>query len=316
MNSRASSEFSDSQPPYLQPNHATNGTYSPAPISPFSSPFPRQEDPYRSTGLTGRIDGKTEDELFLEFFTKFHPTLPIVDNTLTPAHAFNACPLLYHTILLLATLATPNHSLTWALSQTVNSGAPQHALSPQKSVHLVQAFLLLATWPQTYPQGATINDQAWMYVGVATHMAQCLGLHRSFLSSEYSQSQTEPNEGARREWVRTWVGCFIVGQFLSTALGVNPIISEDFTIQNAPALLSPTTSSSYDPALSLLLDKLKMARVGARITGLLSSCPNSSSGLAEVGDNLAIFRVLQGDVQEVEASLLNTDGSHPPTQLW
>ena len=166
-----------------------------------------------------------------------------------------------------------------------------------------------------------------MYVGVATHMAQCLGLHRSFLSSEYSHNQTEPNEGTRREWVRTWVGCFIVCQLyalrevhltssLSTALGVNPIISEDFTIQNAPALLSPTTSSTYDPALSLLLDKLKMARVGARITGLLSSCPNSSSGLAEVGDNLAIFRVLQGDVQEVEASLLNTDGSHPPTHLW
>ena len=104
---------------------------------------------------------------------------------------------------------------------------------------------------------------------------------------------------------------------LSTALGVNPIIAEDFTIQNAPALLSPTSSSVYDPALSLLLDKLKMARVGARITGLLSSCPNSSSGLAEVGDNLAIFRILQGDVQEVEANLLNTDGSHPPTtHLW
>jgi hypothetical protein len=103
---------------------------------------------------------------------------------------------------------------------------------------------------------------------------------------------------------------------LSTALGVNPIITEDFTIQNAPALLSPTTSSAYDPALSLLLDKLKMARVGARITGLLSSCPNSSSGLAEVGDNLAIFRILQGDVQEVEASLLNADGSHPPTHIW
>lgn len=103
---------------------------------------------------------------------------------------------------------------------------------------------------------------------------------------------------------------------LSTALGVNPIITEDFTIQNAPALLSPTTSSAYDPALSLLLDKLKMARVGARITGLLSSCPNSSSGLAEVGDNLAIFRILQEDVQEVEASLLNADGSHPPTHIW
>ena len=104
---------------------------------------------------------------------------------------------------------------------------------------------------------------------------------------------------------------------ISTSLGVHPIILEDFTIQNAPSLLSPTTSSTYDPVLSRLLDKLKIARVGGRITNLLSSCPNSSSGLAEIGDNLAIFRVLQADVQEVEASLLNTDGtSHPSTQLF
>jgi hypothetical protein len=238
------------------------------------------------------------------------------------------CPLLYHTILLLGTIATPNHTLTWSLSQTINSAAPQHVLSPTKSVHLVQAFLLLATWPQTHLQGSTIHDQAWMYVSVATHMAQCLGLHRSFLSSEYTSGRNETNENTRREMVRTWIGCFIVSQLyppfnvflifsLSTALGVDPIITEDFTIQNASALLSSTTSSTYDPALSLLLDKLKMARAGARITGLLSSCPNTSSGLAEVGDNLAIFRVLQGDVQEVESSLLNTDGSHPPTtHLW
>ena len=146
------------------------------------------------------------------FFTKFHPTLPIVDNTLTPGHTFNACPLLYHTILLLATLATPNHPLTWSLRQTVNTAAPQHALSASKSVYLVQAFLLLATWPQINPQGSSINDQAWMYAGVATHMAQCIGIHRSFLSSEYTQAQTEPTEDTRREWVRTWVGCFIVGQ--------------------------------------------------------------------------------------------------------
>jgi hypothetical protein len=59
-----------------------------------------------------------------------------------------------------------------------------------------------------------------------------------------------------------------------------------------------------------------MARVGARINDLLSCGPNSSTSLGEVGENLAIFRVLQGAVQEVEASLLNTDGSHPTTQLW
>lgn len=315
INSRASSEYSDSHPSFLAPEaNNRNGTYSPGPSS-YGSPYTRSDE-YRQGSIAGRFDSIVEEDLFMTFFTKFHPTLPIVDNTLSPAATYNICPLLYHTILLLATLATSNHPLTWSLTQTVNTAAPQHVLSPNKSVHLVQAYLLLATWPQTHPQGSTLHDQAWMYVGVATHMAQTLGLHRSFLSSEYASNQNETNEHTRREWVRTWVGCFIVSQFLSTALGVNPIITEDFTIQNAPALLSPTTSSAYDPALSLLLDKLKMARVGARITGLLSSCPNSSSGLAEVGDNLAIFRVLQGDVQEVEASLLNADEARGLSFLW
>jgi Fungal specific transcription factor domain len=114
--------------------------------------------------------------------------------------------------MLLATHATPNHSLTWPLCQTVNAMAPQHVLSSAKSVYYVQAYLLLATWPQTFPPGASIQDQGWMYVGVATHMAQCLGLHRSFMSSEYSSVRSEPTEDTRREWVRTWVGCFIVSQ--------------------------------------------------------------------------------------------------------
>ena len=92
---------------------------------------------------------------------------------------------------------------------------------------------------------------------------------------------------------------------------MDPIVAEDFTVQNASAILSPMNNASYDPALSLLLDKLKMARTGARISGLLASCPHSSSGLADVGDNVAVFRVLQADIQDVDSSLLNRDGSHP-----
>jgi len=209
--SRAASDYSDRRSSYLVPETSQNGAFSPG-SSPYQSPFSRSEESFRPADLTGRIDIPTEDELFLTFFTKFHPTLPIVDNTLTPAHTYTLCPLLYYTILLLGTLATPNHSLTWTLSQTVNSSAPQQVFTVTKSVHLVQAFLLLATWPQSHPQGSAIHDQAWMYVSIATHMAQCLGLHRSFLSNEYASTQNESNENARREGVRTWVGCFIVSQ--------------------------------------------------------------------------------------------------------
>jgi hypothetical protein len=211
INSRASSEYSDSHPSFLAPEaNNRNGAYSPGPSS-YGSPYTRSDE-YRQGSIAGRFDSTVEEDLFMTFFTKFHPTLPIVDNTLSPAATYNICPLLYHTVLLLATLATSNHPLTWSLTQTVNTAAPQHVLSPNKSVHLVQAYLLLATWPQTHPQGSTLHDQAWMYVGVASHMAQTLGLHRSFLSSEYASNQNETNEHTRREWVRTWVGCFIVSQ--------------------------------------------------------------------------------------------------------
>jgi hypothetical protein len=145
------------------------------------------------------------------FFTKFHPTLPVLDHAVAPQATFVSCPLLYYTILFLASLATPNHPRTWSLRQTVNSLAPEQVFSTNKSVHLVQAFLLLATWPQSHPGTGSIHDEAWMYVGIATHMAQCLGLHRSFLSSEYG-SQSDVNESTRSESVRTWVGCFIVSQ--------------------------------------------------------------------------------------------------------
>jgi len=217
---------------YFSPNMTrsySNGT------SPYASPYSSSEDTFRHVGITGRIDVASEEELFVtyhlsncrsdgRFFNKFHPTLPIVDHTLTPGQAFNACPLLYHAILLIATLATPHHDLTWTLTQTVNSTAPQLALTPPKSVHIVQAFLLLATWPQNSQDGNPIHEQAWMYVSIATHMAQCLGLHRSFLASEYPGHGCEVNEDRRREWVRTWVGCFIVSQLYTHSKSVLTIV--------------------------------------------------------------------------------------------
>ena len=205
--------------------------------SPYASPYSGSEDTFRHVGITDRIDAASEEELFAtyhlsncgsdgSFFNKFHPTLPIVDHALTPGQAFNACPLLYHTILLLGTLATPNHRLTWTLTHTVSSTAPQLSLTPPKSVHIVQAFLLLATWPQNQQEGNAIHEQSWLYVGIATHMAQCLGLHRSFLASEYPGHECEVNEDRRREWARTWVGCFIVSQLYTHSKPVLTVVCQ------------------------------------------------------------------------------------------
>jgi Fungal specific transcription factor domain len=145
---------------------------------------------------------------------------------------------LYHTILLLGTLAIPNHDLTWPLSQTVNGNAPQLAFSAPKSVHLVQALLLLAMWPQTQLQGTEVHDHAWMYASSAVHIAQCIGLHRSFISSEYTESGN--TEEVRHEWVRTWVGCFIVTQ----------LYDPHFHTSNSVASLRLLVSTQLSPRTS------------------------------------------------------------------
>ena len=64
MVSRASSEYSD-RPTFLTPEHSSNGAYSPG-QSPYASPFSRTEDSFRGL-TTGRIDTKSEDDLFLTY---------------------------------------------------------------------------------------------------------------------------------------------------------------------------------------------------------------------------------------------------------
>jgi hypothetical protein len=66
MNSRTSSDYSDSQNQLLPPDLLQNGAYSPN-ASPFPSPYAREEDPFRTVGITGRIDSQNEDDLFMTY---------------------------------------------------------------------------------------------------------------------------------------------------------------------------------------------------------------------------------------------------------
>ena len=65
VNSRASSEYSDSHPSFLAAENNRNGAYSPGP-SPYGSPYARSDD-YRQSGVAGRFGTSTEEELFLTY---------------------------------------------------------------------------------------------------------------------------------------------------------------------------------------------------------------------------------------------------------
>jgi hypothetical protein len=67
MNSRESSEYSDTQrSSFLVPEMNGANGYSPG-TSSFASPYATSEDSIRPVGITGRIDAKAEDELFVTY---------------------------------------------------------------------------------------------------------------------------------------------------------------------------------------------------------------------------------------------------------
>jgi hypothetical protein len=66
INSRASSEYSDSHPSFLAPEaNNRNGTYSPGPSS-YGSPYTRSDE-YRQGSIAGRFDSTVEEDLFMTY---------------------------------------------------------------------------------------------------------------------------------------------------------------------------------------------------------------------------------------------------------
>jgi hypothetical protein len=66
INSRASSEYSDSHPSFLAPEaNNRNGTYSPGPSS-YGSPYARSDE-YRQGSIAGRFDSTVEEDLFMTY---------------------------------------------------------------------------------------------------------------------------------------------------------------------------------------------------------------------------------------------------------
>jgi len=75
---------------------------------------------------------------------------------------------------------------------------------------VIQALMVLCIWQ--LPYGATDDDPAWMFCGIATHKALKMGLHRPFSSKmefDYFMSRDKEVKVARQN---TWATCFIVNQ--------------------------------------------------------------------------------------------------------
>lgn len=151
------------------------------------------------------------------FFTFHHPFLPFLDRAQSPDDYYNACPLLFWTIIsvgarrytadthLLNSLAGPVSRLVWSTLADI----------PQ-SYHVVKALCLLCTWP--FPTSSTSTDPTFMLCGMMMQVSMQLGLHRPSHTQDFSKFRVELIEEELRDKVRTWAICNVVAQRYITPL--------------------------------------------------------------------------------------------------
>ncbi|EFQ99731.1 C6 zinc finger domain-containing protein [Nannizzia gypsea CBS 118893] len=173
-------------------------------------------------------------ELFTRFFTYYHPFLPLLETQKTPDEYYDTSPLLFWTILAVASRRyQTDSSLLNALSGPVMRLVWSTLADVPQSYHVVKALALLCTWP--FPTSSTSTDPTFMLCGMMQQIALQIGLHRPSHAQDFSKYRVELREGELNDRVTTWAFCNIVAQRVATGYGQPSSTLFDCTLSSKEA---------------------------------------------------------------------------------
>lgn len=125
------------------------------------------------------------------YYMNCHVRFPLLQDPSACIKSFDTCPLLFWAVMAVASKRSHKYSyLHEQLRDPVTRLAAEHTKPTNRLIAFVQALLLLCVWP--FPYAQLRENPAWLYCGLATHMAMLLGLHRpqyptQFLGAEDSE---------------------------------------------------------------------------------------------------------------------------------
>lgn len=189
-----------------------------------------------------RLTDESINHLFAQFFQYHHPFLPFLDPVQTPDQYFDQSPLLFWTIIavasrrytadpgLLSSLSTPLTTLLWRTVADIPN-----------NYFVVKALCLLCAWP--FPTSTTSMDPTHILVGLMMKTATGIGLHRPNHTQDFSRVSVELNREQVHDRVTTWAVCNIVSQSCATGYGQPASTLYDFTLAVRPGEHGPFTLS-------------------------------------------------------------------------
>ncbi|KAI1629490.1 hypothetical protein EDD37DRAFT_617138 [Exophiala viscosa] len=122
------------------------------------------------------------NDLFREYFHRYHPLFPVLHPTIAPSSVQRDCPTLFWVIIVTAARSS-RPDLYPALCDLVPQMVSGSFLFQSHSAQPCQAILILCMFP--LPTVKSREDVRWMYSGMAMQMATLVGLHKTGSDHEY-----------------------------------------------------------------------------------------------------------------------------------
>lgn len=261
---------------------------------------------------------ETIKKLYLEYFERYHPILPVVDVSLGPERIYRLCPALFWVIMFVSLRRFPDNSsksLLVRLSPIVKGILAEIMISPitrynpieedepiynVSSVYSVQAFLLYSYWP---PITSSLSaDSSYNTVGTAFLQAIRIGLHTPTLvnTSEMNKDEkTKHQLTMTHEQLKTWIFCNIASQTIATAFGF-PACTQ---FESSMWFYNQPGSSIIIPRNLQLM--MEIAQFEDQMAKALNSNPMDPCGLIDASERLPLLKLLLKRLDTIEITLKN-----------
>ncbi|PMD45865.1 hypothetical protein L207DRAFT_562926 [Hyaloscypha variabilis F] len=188
-------------------------------------------------------------ELLQRYWAEYHPIFPILPDLASFATQYNSCELLFWTIVAISSRYSAQYAhLYLQLKIPLQRLATDISKVSNEPLSVVQALLLICWWP--YPFAATKEEPSWTYCGLATHFALQHGMHRPHNISDFHYQKTMKQDELIL-WRKTWLGCFITNQLLSSHLGVPSTIPITHSILDVLGMRPPWLPPSLEQYLKV-----------------------------------------------------------------
>ncbi|OQD80904.1 hypothetical protein PENANT_c031G02739 [Penicillium antarcticum] len=230
--------------------------------------------------------------LYDQYFTYYHPFLPLLNPPKPPEVYLHRCPLLAWTIICVASRRSPYEpGLLSALSGPFSRLLWSTITSVPQDYRVVKALCVLCTWP--LPTTSQRTDATFMLSGLMMQIAMQLGLHRPVQAEEFTTFRMEVQGEALKDRLHTWVICNIVAQNVATGYGQPPSTIYDWALEPA-SLRDADYRLPQDLAIRLRIEKFC-----DRVTkALYSSKPEPAEFVS--ADKLVVVQILESELREME----------------